>query len=55
MWWRSHVLLPLEVVPHRNSNQLEDVLRHELFHVGQHHYLGIGWQAWVAAWFSSTP
>ncbi len=38
-WWRSHVLLPLELVPHLDSDQLEDVLRHELFHVRQHDYL----------------
>ena len=38
-WWRSHILLPLELVPHLDSGQLEDVLRHELFHVRQHDYL----------------
>jgi beta-lactamase regulating signal transducer with metallopeptidase domain len=38
-WWRSHVLLPLELVPHLDRDQLEDVLRHELFHVRQHDYL----------------
>ena len=38
-WWRSHVLLPLELVPHLDSEQLEDVLRHELVHVRQHDYL----------------
>ena len=38
-WWRSHVLLPLELVPHLDSEQLEDILRHELFHVRQHDYL----------------
>lgn len=38
-WWRSHILLPLELVPHLDSDQLEDVLRHELFHVRQHDYL----------------
>ncbi len=38
-WWRSHVLLPLELLPHLESEQLEDVLRHELFHVKQHDYL----------------
>ena len=38
-WWRSHVLLPLELVPHLDNDQLEDVLRHELFHVRQHDYL----------------
>ena len=38
-WWRSHVLLPLELVPHLDNDQVEDVLRHELFHVRQHDYL----------------
>ena len=38
-WWRSHILLPLALVPHLNTDQLEDVLRHELFHVRQHDYL----------------
>jgi beta-lactamase regulating signal transducer with metallopeptidase domain len=38
-WWRSHVLLPLELVPHLDNDQLENVLRHELFHVRQHDYL----------------
>ena len=38
-WWRSHVLLPLELLPHLESEQLEDVLRHELFHVKQRDYL----------------
>jgi beta-lactamase regulating signal transducer with metallopeptidase domain len=38
-WWRSHVLLPLELVPHLDGDHLEDVLRHELFHVRQHDYL----------------
>ncbi len=38
-WWRSHVLLPRELVPHLDNDQLEDVLRHELFHVRQHDYL----------------
>jgi beta-lactamase regulating signal transducer with metallopeptidase domain len=38
-WLRSHVLLPMELVPHLESDQLEDVLRHELFHVRQHDYL----------------
>jgi hypothetical protein len=32
-------LLPLELVPHLDSDQIEDVLRHELFHVVQHDYL----------------
>ncbi|MGC2182379.1 MAG: M56 family metallopeptidase [Terriglobales bacterium] len=38
-WWHSHILLPLELIPHLDSGQLEDVLRHELFHVRQHDYL----------------
>ena len=38
-WWRSHVLMPTELVPHLGNDQLEDVLRHELFHVRQHDYL----------------
>jgi beta-lactamase regulating signal transducer with metallopeptidase domain len=38
-WWRSHVLLPLELVPDLDSDQLDDVLRHELIHVRRHDYL----------------
>ncbi len=38
-WLRSHVLLPTELVPHLDSNQLADILRHELNHVRQHDYL----------------
>ena len=38
-WLRSHVLLPAELVPHLDSDQLADVLRHELTHVKQHDYL----------------
>jgi BlaR1 peptidase M56 len=38
-WWRSHVLLPSELVPDLDSDQLDDVLRHELIHVRQHDYL----------------
>jgi len=38
-WLRSHVLLPLELIPHLDSDQLADVLRHELTHVKQHDYL----------------
>jgi BlaR1 peptidase M56 len=38
-WWRSHVLLPAELVPHLDSDQLDDVLRHELVHARQHDYL----------------
>ena len=38
-WLRSHVLLPAELIPHLDSDQLADVLRHELTHVRQHDYL----------------
>ncbi len=38
-WLRSHVLLPAELVPQLDSDQLADVLRHELIHVRQHDYL----------------
>jgi beta-lactamase regulating signal transducer with metallopeptidase domain len=38
-WLRSHVLLPTELIPHLDSDQLTDVLRHELTHVRQHDYL----------------
>jgi beta-lactamase regulating signal transducer with metallopeptidase domain len=38
-WWRSHVLLPTELVPYLESDQLDEVLRHELVHVRQHDYL----------------
>ena len=38
-WLRSHVLLPTELIPHLGSDQLADVLRHELTHVRQHDYL----------------
>ena len=38
-WLRSHVLLPAELVPCLDSEQLADVLRHELTHVRQHDYL----------------
>lgn len=38
-WWRSHVLLPTELVPYLDSDQLDEVLRHELVHVRQHDYL----------------
>ena len=54
-WWRSHILLPLELVPHLDNNQLEDVLRHELFHVDNMTICGIGWQLWDAGWFSFHP
>ena len=32
-WLRIHVLLPTELIPHLDSDQLADVLRHELMHV----------------------
>jgi beta-lactamase regulating signal transducer with metallopeptidase domain len=38
-WLRSHVLLPVELIPHLDGDQLADVLRHELMHVRQHDYL----------------
>lgn len=38
-WWRTHVLLPSELVPDLDGDQLDDVLRHELIHVRQHDYL----------------
>src|SRR6266851_7002501 len=38
-WLRSHVLLPTDLVPQLDSDQLADVLRHELIHVKQHDYL----------------
>jgi beta-lactamase regulating signal transducer with metallopeptidase domain len=38
-WWRSHVLLPVELVPYLKGDQLDDVLRHELVHVRQRDYL----------------
>ena len=38
-WLRSHVLLPTELVPQLDSDQLAHVLRHELIHVRQHDYL----------------
>ena len=38
-WLRSHVLLPTELVPHLDSDQLADILLHELNHVRQHDYL----------------
>ena len=38
-WRRSHVLLPKELIPHLDSDQLDDVLRHELVHVRQRDYL----------------
>jgi hypothetical protein len=38
-WWRSHVLLPVELVPRLDDGQLDDVLRHELLHVKRKDYL----------------
>lgn len=38
-WLRSHVLLPTELIPHLDSDQLANVLQHELIHVKQHDYL----------------
>jgi beta-lactamase regulating signal transducer with metallopeptidase domain len=38
-WWRTHVLLPTELVPLLDGDQLDDVLRHELVHVRQKDYL----------------
>jgi beta-lactamase regulating signal transducer with metallopeptidase domain len=38
-WLRSHVLLPTELIPRLDSDQLADVLRHELMHVRKHDYL----------------
>ncbi len=38
-WWRTHVLLPTELVPLLDGDQLDDVLRHELIHVKQKDYL----------------
>jgi beta-lactamase regulating signal transducer with metallopeptidase domain len=38
-WWRSHVLLPVELPPDLDSDQLDDILRHELVHVRRHDYL----------------
>jgi beta-lactamase regulating signal transducer with metallopeptidase domain len=37
--WRSHVLLPVELVPRLDEDQLDDVLRHELLHVKRKDYL----------------
>ncbi len=38
-WWRPHVLLPAEIVSRLDDDQLDDVLRHELFHVKGKDYL----------------
>jgi beta-lactamase regulating signal transducer with metallopeptidase domain len=38
-WLRSHVLLPAELIPELEGDQLADVLRHELIHVRRHDYL----------------
>ncbi len=38
-WLRSHVLLPTELIPQLDGDQMADVLRHELTHVRRHDYL----------------
>jgi beta-lactamase regulating signal transducer with metallopeptidase domain len=38
-WFRPHVLLPMELVPRLNSEQLAQILRHELIHVKRRDYL----------------
>lgn len=38
-WLRPQILLPTELVPQLQGNQLIDVLRHELTHVRRHDYL----------------
>jgi BlaR1 peptidase M56 len=38
-WFRPQVLLPLELVPRLDSDQLAQILRHELIHVKRHDYL----------------
>ena len=37
-WWRHYVLLPEDLVPLLDSDQLDDVLRHELVHVRRNDY-----------------
>jgi beta-lactamase regulating signal transducer with metallopeptidase domain len=44
-WYRPHVFLPMEMVPSLTSNQLLDILRHELIHVRDRDYL---WDRLVA-------
>jgi beta-lactamase regulating signal transducer with metallopeptidase domain len=38
-WWRPKVLLPHDVLPRLDTQQLADVLRHELTHVRRRDYL----------------
>lgn len=38
-WWRPRVLLPSELAPQIEAQQLTDVLRHELIHVRRRDYL----------------
>jgi beta-lactamase regulating signal transducer with metallopeptidase domain len=38
-WFRPHVLLPMELVPRLDSDQLAQILRHELIHVKRRDYL----------------
>jgi beta-lactamase regulating signal transducer with metallopeptidase domain len=38
-WFRPRVLLPLELVPRLDWDQLAQILRHELIHVKRHDYL----------------
>jgi len=37
-WFRPHVLLPMELVPRLDSEQLAQILRHELVHVKRRDY-----------------
>jgi Zn-dependent protease with chaperone function len=37
-WFRAHVLLPMELVPRLNSDELAQILRHELIHVKRRDY-----------------
>jgi beta-lactamase regulating signal transducer with metallopeptidase domain len=37
-WWQSHVLLPEDLVPLLDSDQLDDILRHEIVHVRRNDY-----------------
>ncbi len=38
-WWRPKVLLPNELLPRLEAQQLADILRHELIHVRRRDYL----------------
>ena len=38
-WWRPHVLLPAELVPDLDAEQLANILRHELVHIRRRDYL----------------